>query len=156
MRRKVRRVSSVEAMYSLAAEVAAALQGGEALLLYGELGSGKTTFVQGLARALGVIEPVTSQTFTIAAEYDVPPALPGEAAGRVRVLVHVDLYRLTSETAVRDPAVREVLERAGHQECVTVIEWADRLGDSLGVPARRLTFSHGETDYERVVTGYGS
>src|SRR6185312_2184811 len=67
----------------IAAELAAELRPGDVVLLSGDLGSGKTTFVRGAARALGVSGPVTSPTFTIGQRYE----------GRVPVS-HLDLYRL--------------------------------------------------------------
>lgn len=140
-----RTVRSVSEMQALAAEMARELRGGAVLLLYGELGSGKTTFVQGLARALGVTEQVTSPSFTIAADY---PVAGHETITR---LVHVDLYRLDAPTAARDPAVADVLESAAEAGRLTVIEWADRLGEPVLAGARRLYFRHGREPSERVV-----
>ncbi|MBU4285704.1 MAG: tRNA (adenosine(37)-N6)-threonylcarbamoyltransferase complex ATPase subunit type 1 TsaE, partial [Verrucomicrobia bacterium] len=68
---------------ALASALAAELKSGAVLALHGELGSGKTCFVQGLARALGVRQPVTSPTFTIVNEY----------CGQCP-LVHMDFYRI--------------------------------------------------------------
>lgn len=156
-----RAVSSVADMQGLAAGMTQELRGGETLLLYGELGSGKTTFVQGLAKALGVIEPVTSPTFTIVTDYRIPPASPrgapqersGDKGGLrgVRSLVHVDLYRLPPGEAVRDPAVQEVLERASEKDRLTVIEWADRLEEKISIWAIRIYFEYGNQASERSV-----
>ncbi len=138
-------VSSLAGMHELAAEVASTLTGGEALLLYGELGSGKTTFVQGLARALGVAEHVTSPSYTVMTEYPVK----GHAA--IARLVHIDLYRLAAGAAASDPAVADALELARAPDRVTVIEWADRLGEAVPAMARRLVFQHGRKPDERMV-----
>src|SRR5688572_16710976 len=97
-------VSTPTALQEIAAEMASTLKSGDVLLLYGELGSGKTTFVQGLARALGITDSVTSPTFTIVGDYAVNflPLSEGEQEGvgkRITTLVHVDLYRLEEETA---------------------------------------------------------
>ncbi len=70
---------------ALGARLATSLNDGELVLVEGELGAGKTTFVRGAARALGVTVPVTSPTFTIGQRY---PAAAG------RTVAHVDLYRL--------------------------------------------------------------
>ena len=78
---------------ALAARVAAALRPGDVVLLAGDLGAGKTTFVRGAARALGVAGPVTSPTFTIGRRYE----------GRVPVS-HLDLYRL-GDLAEEDPTL---------------------------------------------------
>ncbi len=139
MKRTLHNLNEVQA---LAQELAARLRGGEVWLLSGPLGAGKTTFVQALARELGVQDIVNSPTYTIAAEYAVPDH------NFIKTLVHVDLYRL-SEHAGGDPAVRDVLERAG-KERLTVIEWAERLGES--VPAGTwIRFDYGDEAGERVV-----
>lgn len=80
-----RRVETVGAAQTeaLGAELAASLEPGDVVLVEGELGAGKTTFVRGACRALGVTDPVTSPTFTIGQRY----------AGRVPIS-HLDLYRL--------------------------------------------------------------
>jgi tRNA threonylcarbamoyladenosine biosynthesis protein TsaE len=139
-------ITSPSEMQALAARLADSLVPGDVLLLVGPLGSGKTTFVQGLARALGAAGRITSPTFTIVADY----ALPNR--GQLKELVHVDLYRLPAGRAGADPAVVEVLAERTAAGRVTVIEWADRLGEAVPLPARRLTFVHGATASTRLVT----
>jgi len=139
-------VHDVAEMRELAGRVARDLRGGEMLLLTGELGAGKTTFVQGLAAALGVAETVTSPTFTIVAEYPIA----GEST--LERLVHVDLYRLEKEAVAGEPAVREMLAAADDSAQVTVIEWAERLGELTPAAARQLTFSHGSKRQDRIVS----
>lgn len=80
---------SVEETYAIAASLASQLRGGEVLLLSGDLGAGKTTFVKGLARALGIEDTVTSPTFTLMNEYH----------GTRLKLYHFDLYRLDADSA---------------------------------------------------------
>jgi tRNA threonylcarbamoyladenosine biosynthesis protein TsaE len=94
-------------------QLAASLQPGAVVLLYGELGAGKTAFVRGLAAGLG-IDPgeVSSPTFTLIQEY---------GGGRV-ALYHVDLYRL-KPVEVDDLGLDELTSEGG----VTAIEWPDRL-----------------------------
>ena len=129
-------VKSVSEMRQLAAEVAQGLTSGAVLLLQGELGSGKTVFVQGLAQSLGVVERVTSPSFTVASEYEVT------GHSEVVTLVHVDLYRLEPGSVSQDMAVRDTLERANEEGRVTVIEWAEKLGEQAPAKATRLQFSH--------------
>ena len=112
-------MANVPEMDIYAAEVAAKLQGGELLLLIGELGAGKTTFVQGLAKALGVSNAVTSPTFTIVSEYVTDRS-------DIVKLVHLDLYRLESGQADTDVAVQEAIQQATQPDRATVVEWADR------------------------------
>ncbi|NLB65096.1 MAG: tRNA (adenosine(37)-N6)-threonylcarbamoyltransferase complex ATPase subunit type 1 TsaE [Lentisphaerae bacterium] len=106
---------SVEETRALAGRLAAVLPDGAVVCLYGDLGAGKTCFVQGLARALGVRRPVGSPTFTLINEYR------GE-----RGLAHIDLYRLRGAADAFGLGVEEYLE---HFDGVVAIEWAERLGE---------------------------
>ena len=129
---------SEEETQALARELASTLEAGDVLLLSGDLGAGKTTFVRGLAEGLG-IDPaaVSSPTFTLLHEY---------RGGRL-ALYHADLYRL-DKTATEDLG----LEEAGVRDGVLAIEWPDRLTHQLpgartvtmefaGETARRISIS---------------
>lgn len=83
---------SPERTEELAADLADALRPGDVVAVSGELGAGKTTFIRGACRALGVTEPVTSPTFTIGHLYEGRP----RERGRGLSVAHVDLYRLDS------------------------------------------------------------
>ncbi|BCV22717.1 tRNA (adenosine(37)-N6)-threonylcarbamoyltransferase complex ATPase subunit type 1 TsaE [Moorella sp. Hama-1] len=96
----------------LGEELAAILEPGAILILSGELGAGKTTLTQGLARGLGVTVPVTSPTFTLIQEYQ----------GRYP-LYHIDLYRLEDPEAMLDLGLEEYFAGEG----ITVVEWGERL-----------------------------
>jgi tRNA threonylcarbamoyladenosine biosynthesis protein TsaE len=102
---------------SAAARLAGRLRPGDVVLVSGELGSGKTTFVRGAARALGVTEAVTSPTFTIGRRY----------AGNVPV-AHVDLYRLEGLQG-EDPAL---LADYLAPDTVAFVEWPERAGGQIG------------------------
>jgi tRNA threonylcarbamoyladenosine biosynthesis protein TsaE len=97
---------------------------GDVVACIGPLGSGKTCFLQGLARGLGVTAPVTSPTFVLVNEYH----------GRLPVY-HVDAYRTGSLSELVDVGLEEML----HGEGVTIVEWADKLLPLL--PPRTITVS---------------
>jgi tRNA threonylcarbamoyladenosine biosynthesis protein TsaE len=130
------RTDSAEATRALAAALAAVLEPGDLVLLVGELGAGKTAFAQGIARGLGIDEPVTSPTFTIVHEYE----------GRVR-LAHVDVYRLERVQDLYDLGFDELVDDGR----VTLVEWGDRV-EHL-VPAEHLVvrIEPGAADNERVL-----
>ena len=143
------KISSVAEMQQLAELAAKEITGGTVLWLEGELGAGKTTFVQGLAWELGIDEKVTSPSFTVVSEY------PASHKNGLR-LIHVDLYRL-NKGAEDDIAVKDALEKATNTDRVTAIEWADRLsqdcleGKAAADKIWRIRFSHGKSPEERKV-----
>ena len=97
------------------------LHGGELLLLDGQLGTGKTTFTQGLAQGLGISENVNSPTFTLLKEYRGQP----RDGTRPRVgpaLYHFDLYRLDNPEEILDLGFEDYFYSSG----VCVVEWADK------------------------------
>ncbi len=91
------------------------------LLLQGDLGSGKTCLVQGLAAALGIGEPITSPSFALAQHY-----LPWGADTAARPLVHLDLYRLEQPGAA-DELLAQEEESALELGAVLAVEWPERL-----------------------------
>lgn len=125
---------------ALAARVAAALAPGDVVLLSGELGAGKTTFVRGAARALGVTGAVTSPTFTIGRRYD----------GRVGVS-HLDLYRLGG-LEEEDPAL--LADYLG-PERIAFVEWPEiaetALADAGVTVAARVRLEHRGGDAREIV-----
>ncbi len=100
---------------SLGEQFGRAAKCGWVIALTGELGAGKTQFVRGLARGLGVTARVHSPTFTLVNEY---------GGGRVK-LFHLDLYRLETREQILSAGIEEFLSPDG----VSVIEWAERLED---------------------------
>jgi tRNA threonylcarbamoyladenosine biosynthesis protein TsaE len=116
------------------------LQGGELLLLEGQLGTGKTTFTQGLAAGMGISEVVSSPTFTLLKEYPgqprPAPAMPAGQPARARgpALFHFDLYRLDEPDEIIDLGFEDYFYNGGSGVCV--VEWADKAGELW--PAERL------------------
>jgi tRNA threonylcarbamoyladenosine biosynthesis protein TsaE len=117
---------SEEETAAVGREVAATLSAGDALLLYGDLGAGKTAFVRGLAEGLGVHrDDVSSPTFTLIQEY---------RGGRLP-LFHVDLYRIEDPREFDELGLDEIAE-----EGVLAIEWAEKLAARLK-PSRYTSIS---------------
>lgn len=133
---------SAEETALLAARIGALLRSGDVVLLFGEMGTGKTTFAQGLARGMGISVPVTSPTFTLIHEY-LSPRLP---------LYHLDTYRLNGPEEIADLGFEEYLEREG----VVVVEWPEKLGLYSPEEHLRVRLEKGEEDIRRIsLTAYG-
>lgn len=119
---------------AIAAKLASRLEVGDVVLVRGELGSGKTTFVRGACRALGVMEPVTSPTFTIGHRY----------RGRVDVS-HVDLYRFAELSAAEWADLEPYFD-----EAIAFVEWPDAGEARLPEAAFVVTLEH-RAQAERVI-----
>jgi tRNA threonylcarbamoyladenosine biosynthesis protein TsaE len=139
-RRTTDETASAPETEALAADLAATLEPGDVVLVSGELGAGKTTFVRGACRALGIEVPVTSPTFTIARRYE---------DGRVPVS-HLDLFRLAEGLGDEEP---ELLDEELAPDRIAFVEWPEIAGDGLpGVHvAARVRLEHGGGDRRRVV-----
>ncbi len=109
---------------------------GDLLVLVGDLGAGKTAFSKAYGAALGVEEPMTSPTFTLAREYE----------GRLP-LHHLDVYRLEQMAEVLDLDLPGLLESGG----VVLIEWGDAIMPMLPADYLELGFSFGEGDDDREI-----
>lgn len=108
---RVEKTNSPEETWALAAELANELGPGTVIALHGNLGAGKTCFIQGYANALGIDEPITSPTYTLIGEYQ----------GRLP-LHHIDLYRLSGPEEALGLGLEEYFDSDG----ITAIEWAER------------------------------
>lgn len=125
---------SPEETEALAARLAARLTAGDVVAVSGELGAGKTTFVRGAARALGVRGPVSSPTFTIGHRYDAP--IP---------VAHLDLYRI----AGLDPEEWGDLEPY-FDGSIAFVEWPEHGGDWLPEARVVVTLSHVDESHRTV------
>ena len=124
---------SVEETIGFGARLAAALERGDVVAISGELGTGKTALVKGIAHGLGVTQDVTSPTFTLIHEYD---------GGRLP-LYHIDLYRLNSPQQALAIGIEDYLNGSG----VTMIEWAEKIESLLPERTTRIRIvSLGETE----------
>ena len=126
---------------AVGAALSRVLSPGTVIAYRGDLGAGKTAFTRGLARGLGVNDPVTSPTYTIVNEY---------LGGRMP-LFHFDMYRLHSAEDLWDIGWEDYLERGG----ICAVEWSENVADAmedpvtvtiekLGEDSRRITIEGGE------------
>ena len=121
---------------ALGAAVAASLPDGTVVAFYGELGSGKTAFVRGMARGMGIGDIVSSPTFTIVNEYQGP-----------RQLFHFDMYRLGSADELFDIGWEDYLARGG----VCAVEWSENVADAFDGAEMTVSF-HKLGDDLRLIT----
>ncbi len=127
-----RRTESAAETEAVAAAAARRLEPGDVVLVSGDLGAGKTTFVRGAARALGVSEPVTSPTFTIGQRYegDVPVS-------------HLDLYRLEGAFDSEEPGLLDDYLTA---DSIAFVEWPEIAGTELSGVTMRVAIAHAGGD----------
>ena len=123
--------NSYEETQKIAADFAKTLKEGDVLCMYGDLGVGKTAFVQGLAKGLGIDEPITSPTFTIVNEY----------SGTL-LLYHFDVYRIADSDEMYEIGYEEYVYGDG----VSVIEWPQLIDDIL--PEKRYDIEIAK-DYDK-------
>jgi tRNA threonylcarbamoyladenosine biosynthesis protein TsaE len=126
---------SPEATLEIARRVGTRLRAGDVVLLRGRLGAGKTQFVKGLARGLGIDSLVTSPTFTLLQVY--PGLVP---------MYHFDLYRLQHSAELAGIGFDEYLEGDG----VSVVEWPDLFPDAMPSECLWIDIETGESPEERV------
>jgi len=124
--------ASPEETEALAARLAAELAPGDLVLLSGDLGAGKTTFVRGAAAALGAAGPVTSPTFTIGQVYDGPVPVS-----------HLDLYRLGEGLGDEEPGL---LDDYLTPAAISFVEWPEAAEAELGSIAMRVRLAHAGGD----------
>jgi tRNA threonylcarbamoyladenosine biosynthesis protein TsaE len=135
--RRIETTSAAETE-ALGAELAATLSPGDVVLVKGEIGAGKTTFVRGACGALGIGSTVTSPTFTIGQRY--PGPVP---------VSHLDLFRV-GELGAEDPALLEDYLRP---DTIAFVEWPpddDEAVEALAHIARRVRLAHGGGDRRTV------
>ncbi|MEX2012886.1 MAG: tRNA (adenosine(37)-N6)-threonylcarbamoyltransferase complex ATPase subunit type 1 TsaE [Candidatus Levyibacteriota bacterium] len=104
------------------------LKQGTVIALYGELGAGKTTFVQGMAKSLGVKNRILSPTFIIVRKYKID-----DKRLKIKDFYHIDLYRIENEKGLEGLGIEEVLS---DKDAIVAIEWAEKLKSKL--PKKRL------------------
>jgi tRNA threonylcarbamoyladenosine biosynthesis protein TsaE len=131
---------SAQETEGLGQKIAKRLKGGEILALNGNLGGGKTTFLKGLAKELGVKQIITSPTFVLMKVYSVKQ-------GYIRQFVHVDCYRIPG-TELSKIGLNDYL---GDPYTIVAIEWADKL-KIKGKKIININFQHGKSEDERIIS----
>lgn len=134
-------IETATAMQSLGESIAGIAHGGDVLILTGELGAGKTTFAQGIARGLGITEPVTSPTFVMSKSYP---------AGESLRLLHLDVYRVSHVDQLLD-----LWSEIDAQDSLTLVEWGAQWADEFGDRVVQMHIdSEGESGREIYFTAY--
>jgi tRNA threonylcarbamoyladenosine biosynthesis protein TsaE len=132
----------------IATDFAKTIRGGEVILLSGNLGAGKTVFVKGLAKALGVKDTVKSPTFNLMKCYRL--AVVSRQLSDVSEFCHMDAYRLNNLRDILDIGAEEYI---GHKGAITIIEWAERAGGIENLPGKiiKIKISRGKKENERII-----
>jgi len=125
--------------FKLGQKLARRLAGGEVIALIGDLGAGKSIFIKGLAKGLGIKQMITSPSFVIMKVYKVK-------SREIKYLCHIDAYRLTNGQELIDIGINDWL---GGKGIVTVIEWADRVKKILPKKRIKIKIDFGKKENER-------
>ncbi len=133
---------STEETKHIGKEFAVRLKPGDLVLIRGDLGAGKTTFVQGVVQGLGGVQRASSPSFTIVQEYELPEGL----------FRHVDLYRLDDPSL--DINTLGFPEMLADERAITAVEWSERLDKIWERPGRiiNVSLAHGSRVEERTIT----
>lgn len=113
------------------------LEKGDLVCLYGNLGSGKTTFTQGLAEGLGIEKKIISPTFTIIRVYALSD----------KNFYHIDLYRIENKKDIESLGIEEILNDTGS---IVVIEWAEKMKEALPKKRINIKFSNTEENVRKI------
>lgn len=118
--------------------VARAVEKGAVISLVGDLGAGKTTFTKGVARGLGIMDNVTSPTFTILNEY----------VGEEKRLYHFDFYRIEDESELVELGFEDYFPST---DGLTIVEWVEKAPSVLPKQYYQITFEKIDDDKRRIV-----
>ncbi len=135
-------------------DIAHKLNGGGIIALYGDLGSGKTTFVQGFAKGLGIKQNIISPTFIIARKYEIPNYSSSEQSesrssrlDRTINFFHIDLYRIENETDIKGLGLEEIFADKSN---IVAIEWPEKIEKLLPEKALGVHFKYIKGDQRRI------
>ena len=111
------------------------------IALHGNLGAGKTTFIQGFLRGLGVKSKITSPTFVILKNYKIKK-------GNYAKAYHIDCYRIQSSQEILDLGFKEIISNPGN---IVLVEWPERISAIMPKNATRINFKYGKKENERTL-----
>ncbi len=137
--KEMQRVATLLALEARGMKTAHAL----VLALWGELGAGKTTFVRGFSRALGIKDRITSPTFVLMKIYRL-----AKKKLNFKHLIHIDCHRIDRPDELLHLGLDEIL---ADPDAIVLIEWADRIKKILPDDAITLNFDHGKRPNERTI-----
>ena len=138
-------ITSEQQMINLGKKIAADLRGGDVVLLYGDLGAGKTTLTKGIALGLGIESNIVSPTFTLLQVYKV------HKVRKVKSLVHIDTYRLEYEKQLLEIGAQDYI---GDPETICVIEWPEKVKKLIdGKKIVKIKIEHAKNGRKVVVEG---
>ena len=119
------------------------LKSGQTICLTGNLGSGKATFVQGLAQGLGIKEKITSPSFVLIKQYKIK-----SQKSKIKSLIHIDCYRLNSSQEILDLGFEEILSQ---KKAIIIIEWADKIKKTLPLKRLNIKFEYLSKNKRRII-----
>lgn len=128
--------------YNIAKKVASLAKPGDIFALYGDLGSGKTTFTKGFAISLGITKHVTSPTFVISKEYLISDS-------KIKKMIHTDCYRLGGEEDVDNIGLAEYLNGGN---AVVVLEWPEKIEKILPIKTKKIYFEYIDENTRKITT----
>ena len=146
---KITITKSEQATINLGKKLARRFGGGEVIALIGQLGSGKTVLIKGIAQGLGIKKTITSPTFVLMKIYKIKPLTTHHSP--LKYLAHIDAYRLNKGQELLDIGIEEWM---GKSDTVTVIEWADRVRDIFPKKKIIIRLKLGREKNERIIS-YG-
>lgn len=132
-------------------------KGATVIALYGDLGSGKTTFVQGLAKGLGVEQRIISPTFIIIRKYAIkfkihPDLIGTKFKNRIKNFYHIDLYRINKEDDIKGLEIEEILKNPNN---VLAIEWPEKIENLLPKERINISFEYLDENKRKIIIDYG-
>jgi tRNA threonylcarbamoyladenosine biosynthesis protein TsaE len=132
---------SVAETKQIASKFVKKLHGGEVIALYGDLGSGKTTFTQGIAGELGIKRHINSPTFILLRTYDVV------SHPKIKRLYHLDLYRTQTAQDIEGLGLYEIMEE---KDAIIVIEWPEKIGNKIPDQSIMIRFDYVDENKRKI------